>query len=150
MADYYAPSTDVVSAVSLLECLVVTPEATALQTPAEFIAVPLYDGELGIAPGHSPFIGRLGYGELRVVEGGKTKRLYVDGGFVQVVNNQVAVLTNHAIPVEKLDVAVAREQLNAARNRPSNTPELMSIRERLQLQARAQLRMVEKAPADAH
>jgi F-type H+-transporting ATPase subunit epsilon len=150
MADYYAPVADVTEAVAILECLVVTPEATALQTPAQFIAVPLYDGELGIAPGHSPFIGRLGYGELRVVEGGKTQRLYVDGGFVQVVNNQVAVLTNHAIPVEKLDAAVAREQLNAAKRRPSNTPELMAIRDRLEQQARAQLHMVEKAPAGAH
>jgi F-type H+-transporting ATPase subunit epsilon len=145
MADYQA-SSDIGAADSVLECIIVTPEATALQTPARFVAVPLYDGELGIAPGHSPFIGRLGYGELRVEEGGKTQRLYVDGGFVQVVNNQVAVLTNHAIPVEKLDAAVAREQLSAAKNRPANSPELMAIRDRLEQQARAQLRMVDKTP----
>lgn len=146
MADYQA-SSDINAADKVLECIVVTPEATALQTPAQFVALPLYDGELGVAPGHSPFIGRLGFGELRVEEGGKTLRFYVDGGFVQVANDQVAVLTNHAIPAEKLDVAVAREQLAAARNRPSNSPELMAIRERAQLQARAQLRIAERSPA---
>ena len=34
---------------------------------------------------------------------GKTVRFYVDGGFVQVANNQVSVLTQQAIPTEKLD-----------------------------------------------
>ncbi len=96
-------SIDVTSAIPILECIVVTPEATALQTPAEFVALPLYDGELGVLPGHSPFIGRLGYGELRVLENGKTVRLYVDGGFVQVADNIVSVLTNNAVPAEKLN-----------------------------------------------
>ncbi|MCC7085827.1 MAG: ATP synthase F1 subunit epsilon [Pirellulales bacterium] len=149
MADYHH-SSNPTAADRVLECIVVTPESTALKSPAQFIAVPLYDGELGIAPGHSPLIGRLGYGELRIEEGGRTRRLYVDGGFVQVANNQVAVLTNHAIPVENLDAAVAREQLQSARNRPANSPELMTLREGAQQQARAQLRMAQHAPAAAH
>ena len=53
-----------------LQCVVVTPEATVIDTPAEFVALPLYDGEVGIAPGRSPLIGRLGYGELRIRQTG--------------------------------------------------------------------------------
>src|SRR6186997_507094 len=110
MANHNA-TTDATSKIVILECIVVTPEATVLQTPAQFVALPLFDGELGVAPGHSPFIGRLGFGELRVTEGGVTRRFYVDGGFVQVANNIVSVLTNNAIPAEKLSAAVAREHL---------------------------------------
>src|SRR5205085_7199902 len=98
MAEHYETGIDVTSPLKVLECIVVTPEATALQTPAQFVALPLFDGELGVLPGHSPFIGRLGFGELRVVENGKTFRLYVDGGFVQVAGGVVSVLTNNAIP----------------------------------------------------
>ncbi len=127
-----------------LQCSVVTPEATALETAATFIALPLYDGEIGVAPGHSPFIGRLGYGELRVVEAGKTHRYYVDGGFVQVADNAVSVLTNHAAPAERLSSTAAREALAAARTRAATSPELMAIRDRAELQARAQLRLAEK------
>ena len=65
----------------MMQCSVVTPEATVLETSAKFVALPLSDGEMGIAPAHSPFIGRLGYGELRVEGSGPTKRYYVDGGF---------------------------------------------------------------------
>ena len=49
-----------------LQCIVVTPEATVLDRQAEFVALPLYDGEIGIGRGHSPLIGRLGYGEMRL------------------------------------------------------------------------------------
>jgi F-type H+-transporting ATPase subunit epsilon len=123
---------------------VVTPEATLLETPAQFVALPLYDGELGVAPGHSPFIGRLGYGELRVTEGGKTSRYYVGGGFVEVANNIVSVLTSEAVPAERLDAAAARDELSVSRARKANSPELLALRDRAQSQARAKIRVAEK------
>jgi len=149
MAKHYEAGIDVTSPTKVLECVVVTPEATVLQTPAEFVALPLFDGELGVMPGHSPFIGRLGYGELRVRADGKTSRLYVDGGFVQVVNNVVSVLANSAMPAEKLNAAVAKEHLAAARARKANSPELLAIRDRLEQQARAQLRIAQRASGTA-
>jgi F-type H+-transporting ATPase subunit epsilon len=127
-----------------LQVIVVTPETTVRDQPAEFVALPLYDGEIGIAPGHSPMIGRLGYGELRIRENGRTTRYYVDGGFVEVVNNVVSVLTNRAMPAESLDAAVIAEQLATARARPAHSPELMAIRDRHVTQARAQLRLAQK------
>ncbi len=41
-----------------LQCIVVTPEATVLDEMVDFVALPLYDGEIGIAPGRAPLIGR--------------------------------------------------------------------------------------------
>jgi F-type H+-transporting ATPase subunit epsilon len=123
-----------------LICTVVTPEHTALETQAEFVALPLFDGEIGIAPKHSPLIGRLGYGEMRIRTGSQTLRYYVDGGFVQVVGNTVAVLTNRAVPAAQLDAAAAQNQLEAALKRPAHTPETFEIRSRQIAQARGQLR----------
>src|SRR6476659_5975431 len=119
-----------------LQCIVVTPETTVLDTPADFVALPLFDGEAGIAPGRAPLIGRLGYGELRVRSNGNTRQYYVDGGFVQVADNLVSVLTNRAIPAEKVDSAAASEQLSAALSRPAAGREEMAIRERQLSQAR--------------
>ena len=124
-----------------LQCIVVTPETTILDEPAEFVAVPLYDGELGIAAGHTPLLGRLGYGELRIRKGASTQRFYVDGGFVEVIDDVVTVLTNNAMPAEHVDPAVAAERLAAALAKPAHTPELMEIRDRVVAQSRAQLRI---------
>ena len=124
-----------------INCIVVTPEETALDTKAEFVALPLFDGEIGIAPRHSPMIGRLGFGEMRLRSDGKTSRYYLDGGFVQVAGDVVSVLTNRAVPADQIDIDAAREQLQEAQGRPANTPELLEIRDRTVSQARAQIRM---------
>ncbi len=128
-----------------LNLIVVTPEKTALETKAEFVALTLFDGEVGIAPGRSPLIGRLGYGEMRLRSGGTTTHYYVDGGFVQVDDNVVSVLTGKAGPAGDLDPAEAQKNLEAAQPLPSNTPELMEIRDRTVLQARGQLRVANRA-----
>ena len=124
-----------------LNCIVVTPELTAIDEQTDFVALPLYDGEIGIAPGHSPLIGRLGFGEMRIRTAGSVRRYYVDGGFAQVNGDVVSVLTNRATPAESLDAAAAAEQLAAAIKRPSNTPELAEYRDRAVAQARAQVRV---------
>lgn len=134
-------SIDDTGAVRVLECTVVTPEATVLETPAQFIALPLFDGEIGIGPQHAPMIGRLGYGEMRVTEGDRTIRFLVEGGFVQVTGNHVSVLTSRAIPAEELDADVAEELLSAALARPAHGDDELAIKERNVSQARAQRRV---------
>ena len=128
---------------SKIKCVVVTPEKTSLEEWAEFVALQLYDGEIGIGAGHTPLIGRLGFGEMRLTTGENVKRYYVDGGFVQVAENVVSVLTVRAMPASQVDAAAARVQLNEARARTPTTPEAFEIRDRLLAQARAQLRMAE-------
>ena len=128
-----------------MRIVVVTPEATLVDDTADFVALPLFDGEIGIAPSHSPMIGRLGFGELRIIRNEVERRLYVDGGFVQVADDVISVLTNKAVEAKDLDGAAAQAQLEAAIKLPANTDELLAIRDRSIAQARAQLHVVRKA-----
>ncbi len=127
-----------------LTCIVVTPEETALDEKVEFVALPLYDGEIGIAASHSPMIGRLGYGEMRLRVAGKVSRYYLDGGFVQVADDVVSVLTNRAVPATDVDGDAAREQLTQAMKWPADTDDLLEIRDRAVAQARAQMHVASK------
>jgi F-type H+-transporting ATPase subunit epsilon len=126
-------------------CVVVTPEKTVLDEKVEFVALPLFDGEIGFAAGHSPMIGRLGFGEMRLRSGSTVRRYYVDGGFVQVADNVVSVLTNRSVPSSDLDIEVAKQQLVEAQKQKANTQELFEIRERTVTQARAQIRTAQRA-----
>jgi F-type H+-transporting ATPase subunit epsilon len=128
-----------------MQCIVVTPEKSLLDQPAEFVALPLADGEIGIAPGRAPLIGRLGAGELRITHGGETSRYYVEGGFVEVVSDVVTLLTSRAVPAGDLDRQVAQEQLDAARARPAKSPEELTQRDQAVTVARAQLRVARRA-----
>jgi F-type H+-transporting ATPase subunit epsilon len=131
-----------------LTCIVVTPERTALDQACDFVVVPLYDGELGVALNHAPMIGRLGYGELRLKSQGQTSRYYLDGGFVQVSDNVITVLTEQAVPAELIDVAQAEEQLRAASHRRAPTQEEREERDRQVAQARAKVRVGQRAASE--
>jgi len=128
-----------------VRCVIVTPEQTVLDTSAEFIALPLFDGEIGIGRGHSPMIGRLGYGELRIRTSGDTKHYYVDGGFVQVADNLVSVLTNSAKPAADVNADLAQEQITEALGRKTTGDDQLVLRDRTLAQNRAQLRTARRA-----
>jgi F-type H+-transporting ATPase subunit epsilon len=133
------------AAAGRIRCLVVTPERTTLDEPVDFAAIPLYDGELGILPGHTPLIGRLGYGTLRVKSGGAERRYFVDGGFAQLRDDVLTVLTQRAIPADQLDASAAAGELDKARSMVATTDLQREEKERAIARARAQLRTAESA-----
>jgi F-type H+-transporting ATPase subunit epsilon len=133
------------TAESSLRCIVVTPEKTVVDLPCDSIVLPMADGEYGVLTNHSPLIGRLGFGELRIRIGEVVRRYYTDGGFVQVANNVVSVLTNRALEAESVDAGSAAEQLQTAIARPAVGEEELAIRDRLISQARGQMRVAGRA-----
>ena len=127
-----------------LKCVVVTPEKAVLDAAADFVALPMYDGELGVLPGRAPLIGRLGYGELRIQQGPDTKRYFVDGGFAQVRANVVTVLTARAMKGEDINVATAQQALETAKS-PATSPERQEEQLKAQERARSQIRVSQHA-----
>jgi F-type H+-transporting ATPase subunit epsilon len=123
-----------------LHCVVVTPEKALIDEKADFVAVPMFDGELGVLPGRAPVIGRLGYGELRIGRGSQAKRFFVDGGFVQVRANTVTVLTARAMRAEDIDTTAVSHALHAALA-PAATPQASEAQVKAQERARSQLRV---------
>ena len=127
-----------------IRCVVVTPERTELEAEASYVTLPMYDGELGVAAGRAALIGRLGYGVLKLETESGTQRFYVDGGFAQVENDQVSVLTGRAIPTSSLNMADAETELAAALELPGNTVELNAIKQTAIMRARGKRRAARK------
>ena len=74
---------------------VVTRERKIIETDAVELVLPAYDGEVGILTGHAPMLALLGKGVLRLGRDGGQK-FNVEGGFLQVVDNVVRVVTERA------------------------------------------------------
>jgi F-type H+-transporting ATPase subunit epsilon len=121
-----------------LRCVVVTPERALLDAEVDFVALPMYDGELGVLPGRAALIGRLGPGELRTRQGNETHRYFVDGGFAQVRNNIVTVLTPRALKAEEINRGTAEQALEMAKTARGSAEERLKA----EMRARAQLRLV--------
>ena len=81
----------------MLHVSVISPEAVLFEGETEAVVAPAYDGEVGILSGHAPLMALLGEGELRL--GGAGRRFNVSGGFMQVLNDQVRVVTEKAAAV---------------------------------------------------
>jgi F-type H+-transporting ATPase subunit epsilon len=79
----------------VLKVSVISPEAVLFEGDADSVVAPAYDGEVGILTGHAPLMALLGDGELRL-GGGAGRRFNVSGGFMQVLDNHVRVVTEKA------------------------------------------------------
>ena len=80
----------------MLTVSVISPEATLFEGQTDALVVPAFDGEVGILTGHAPMMTLLGRGTLRIGSGGGERRFQIEGGFLQVVDNQVRVVTERA------------------------------------------------------
>ncbi len=123
----------------------ITPERAVLDLEATFVAFPAFDGEMGVLPHRAPLVVKLGAGELRVESPEGKHRYFVDGGFGQMVDNRLTLLSEQARPVAELDRAQAERELESARALPAGDEAAQAARERAVARARAKLRMTRAA-----
>jgi len=132
-----------------VRCVIVTPEMTSLDTRARSVTLPLFDGQRGVARGHSPFIGRLRAGEVRITgeQGGATdavRRVFVDGGFVEVGPNAVTIITQRAIPAENIDLTQARADFEKIRGTTATGEDAIAAKMQAEATAREVVRIAER------
>ena len=132
-----------------IRCVIVTPEMTSLDTRARSVTLPLFDGQRGVARGHAPFIGRLGAGEVRITgeQGGAAdavRRVFVEGGFVEVGHDAVTVITQRAVPAEKIDLTQAREQLEKIQGTVATGDDAIATKMQAENTAREVVRIAER------
>jgi F-type H+-transporting ATPase subunit epsilon len=80
----------------MLKVSVISPESVLFEGETDSVVAPAYDGEIGILTGHAPLMALLGEGQLRL-GGGSGGRFNISGGFMQVLNNDVRVVTEKAM-----------------------------------------------------
>ena len=89
----------------MLKVSVISPERVLFEGEVESVVAPAFDGEVGILSSHAPMVTLLGRGTLRLTGGGGSgsgaggggaRRFAVEGGFLQVADDEVRVVTEHA------------------------------------------------------
>jgi F-type H+-transporting ATPase subunit epsilon len=100
-----------------MDVAIVDPEKELWSGEADFVVARSEDGEIGILPGHAPFLGVLKYSKLKVQAGNDVIVFAVHSGFIEVKDNRVSVLARAAEVASDIDVARARNQAEQARQR---------------------------------
>jgi F-type H+-transporting ATPase subunit epsilon len=125
-----------------IEVVVITPERQVVHERAHSVVIPAHDGELGVLRGRAPLMCELGIGVLRYRRNGAAQRVVIDGGFAQIGDDVVTVLTDQACTAEEATperVAATRRELaqRAADGSAAAMNERQRLRQRLAALERA-------------
>jgi F-type H+-transporting ATPase subunit epsilon len=102
----------------MLQVELVSPERILHRGEAEMVVARTTDGEIAFLTGHAPFIGALGIGTVKIVGGDAgEQRAAVHGGFVEVSQDRVSILSDVAELADQIDAERARRALEAAETR---------------------------------
>ena len=116
-----------------------------LDETADFVALPMYDGELGVLPGRAPLIGRLGRGELRLTQ--QARRAAGSSWTAasrRCDRDVVTVLTARAVPADDIDPEAARQELTAVQAVMPKSAEEQENRRKAEERARAMIRIADR------
>lgn len=102
-----------------LHCNVITPEKSVIECDATSVVLPAHDGEIGFLKNRAPLLCKLGMGELRVATLQGDRHYFLDGGFAQMVNNELTILTERADEAASIDPAKAEAELKEAQAMPA-------------------------------
>jgi F-type H+-transporting ATPase subunit epsilon len=122
-------------------CSVITPERAVLETDATFVAFPAHDGEVGILRDRAPLLFKMGIGVLRVESPEGNHTFFVDGGFAQMVDNRLTLLTEQAKRAEEIDRAAAQRALAEAHDLPMVDDAAFAARQKAVKRAQVQLEL---------
>ncbi len=91
-----------------IELNVVSAEQELFSEKVEMVFAPAALGEVGITPGHTPFLSIMQPGNVRAIRAnGEEEVIYVSGGILEVQPYMVTVLSDTAERAHDLDEATA-------------------------------------------
>ena len=94
---------------------IVSAEVAIFSGEASMVIAPGKDGDLGIAPKHTPLLTTLRPGEIELhKEDNKKEFIYITGGILEVQPHMVTILADSATHSEKLDEEAALNAKNQA------------------------------------
>ncbi len=100
-----------------IKCNIFTPERVIYEGEADFLVVQAFDGELGFLYNHTPLIAELGFGEARLRTKERADYFAIEGGFVEIRNNELIVLAEAAFRKEDLSREALQKQIAETRGR---------------------------------
>ncbi len=119
-----------------LQFQIITPVRTALQAAVTSIQLPAVAGEMEILPGHADLIAAVANGELVYKpENGEAQSLFVGGGFLQVENEKVLLVTDTALVADEIDPSAVQAAIERAQTALRNSETVLGREEQTYLAA---------------
>ena len=96
---------------------VISPERIAVETKASSVQFTGVDGLIGVLPGHAHMVAALAPGMLIYKQGGTAHTRFISGGFAEVLDNTVSIVSEACESPQEIDEERAKAAEERARER---------------------------------
>jgi F-type H+-transporting ATPase subunit epsilon len=97
-----------------LKLEIATPEGTVYSEDVELVTLPGVEGQMGVYPQHIRLITKLVPGEMIVQKNGHDDYLAVGEGLVEITGERISIVTDMALPADKIDEGKAEQERQRA------------------------------------
>ena len=98
---------------------IISPNKLILNSEANEVTIPSYEGQMGILKNHIPLITFLRPGVISI-QSQNEKKYFVEGGTVEFSNNNLLILTSTAIDLKELNQNYIEDILNETKKKLSD------------------------------
>lgn len=116
----------------------VSADRTVWSGDATIVVARTVEGDIGVLPGHEPYIGLLADGvvDIRTIDG-EEYAAAVHGGFLSIADDRVSVLAEFAEMAHEIDLEKARHDVERARSAGEDDEEALEALRRAETRLRA-------------
>lgn len=93
---------------------IISPQGKVFSDMVEAVSIPTYQGEITVLPHHTPLFTKLSEGEIEIKQSNKSTTIVITGGFLEIKENSVHVLSDYAIRAESIEIARTEERKRQA------------------------------------
>lgn len=93
----------------MLHIEILSPEGVTYNGEAQEIIIPTSVGEIAVLPGHTSLFTKLQEGIIVVKNGNKNLEFAIVGGFLQIENDKVSIISDYAVSASSIEVAEAEK-----------------------------------------
>ena len=93
---------------------IIAPTGIVYQGQVSAVSIPTYQGQITVLPHHTALFTKLSEGEVIINPSGNEDTIVIAGGFAEVKNNSVHILSDYAIRADSIKQAQVEEKKRLA------------------------------------
>jgi F-type H+-transporting ATPase subunit epsilon len=112
----------------ILSLTIISPDRILYQGQAASVILPGVVGYFGVLPGHATLVSQLDFGIISLHTGSKEYKIAIDGGFCEVKDNEIRVLTEGGESEDDITHDRAVEVLSSIQAMPASKEREISLK----------------------
>jgi len=91
---------------------VVAPEKMVMSKTVDMVTISGTEGDFGVLPGHAALVSSIRPGFLEIEADKETEKMFIGGGFIEVLEDKVSILATEVLSAEQIDISDCEEKIS--------------------------------------